>query len=121
MDTDYKFILLHKIFELIHKIVLYVLIAFLAYMAYLTVDSLAGKTTIANVFIQYFAGKGNYGLPWILALFLFIWATLEKRFRKNKTIYFQARIKELETRIDPKRSSSDLSPNSDTKPEDAHL
>ncbi|QUS40554.1 hypothetical protein RPMA_18220 [Tardiphaga alba] len=46
------------------------------------------------------------------------WAVVERSLRYRKVEYFQKRIRELETGIDPSRSSSGLTPKGKTHPGD---
>jgi len=46
------------------------------------------------------------------------WAAVERSLRHHKVEYLQARIKELELKIDPKRSSSGLTQKGKTNPKD---
>jgi hypothetical protein len=46
------------------------------------------------------------------------WAILERILRQRKVEYMQGRIKELEQKIDPNRTSSDLTPKGQTNPRD---
>jgi len=48
-----------------------------------------------------------------------VWAMKERALRRRKTEYFQSRIRSLEQRLDPERTSSKLTPGGDTNPEDA--
>jgi hypothetical protein len=86
---------------------------------YLAIDSFAGKTTIANIAMKYLAGKeSNFGLPWILASVLCIWAILERYLRIRKTESLQGYIKKLEKKLDPDRTTSGLLPTGETNPKD---
>ena len=47
-----------------------------------------------------------------------MWAFIERKLRHRKVEYLQARIRDLETERDPKRSSSGLMPTGQTNPRD---
>jgi len=47
-----------------------------------------------------------------------IWGLIERKLRHRKVEYLQARIRDLETARDPKRSSSGLTPKGQTHPRD---
>lgn len=47
-----------------------------------------------------------------------LYGLAERRLRKNKTEYFQERIKKMESMIDPNRSSSRLTTKGETRKED---
>lgn len=88
----------------------------------MAIDSLAGKTTIANIILKYFTvEESDYGIPWIVTGVFALWAYLERKFRKQKTESFQAKIKVLEERLDPNRTTSGLLPSGETHAEDRKL
>lgn len=49
----------------------------------------------------------------------FLWAILERKTRQRKMKRMEAKIRELESRLDANRSSSNLTVESKTNPEDA--
>jgi len=117
-----RFMVISKIFDLAKQLINGVIWVSLAYIGYLAIDSLAGKTTIANIVLKYLtAEESDYGIPWILTCAFAIWAILENKLRKRKTESFQGRIKELEERLDPNRTTSGLLPSGETHPEDRNL
>jgi len=114
-----RFMVISKVFDLARQIVNGVIYVSLAYISYLAIEALAGKTTIANIVLKYLtAEESDYGVPWILAGACTIWAILERRLRKRKTEALQGRIRELETRLDSNRTTSGLLPTGETNPED---
>ncbi|MCB1985558.1 MAG: hypothetical protein H6936_09120 [Burkholderiales bacterium] len=116
---DIRFLIVTKAFDLVNRLVSAIIYISLGYFAYLSIESLAGKTTLTNIFVSYFSAKeSDYGLPWVFAFFMFIWAILERKLRKKKTNSLQGRIKELEKIIDPNRTSSGLMTTGDTTPND---
>lgn len=126
----YKFYLTAKVFDFLHRIAGVVLYLGLAYFSYLSVVELAGKVTIANFFLQYIAdSKESRGwlwvviraLPWVLAISCTAWAMLERYLRKKTVESMQGRIKQLELRLDPGRSTSTLTNQGDTNPRDASI
>ena len=86
-------------------------------------EAFAGKTTDANIVINVlyevlFGEKINTALNlsgWGVGI---AWALLERRSKKRSTKRFHVRIKELELKIDPERSSSKLTEKGETRPED---
>jgi hypothetical protein len=94
----------------------------IAYVAYLCVDTLAGKSTLASFLVSILAPKENNILLWIcipVALGAIAWGSIERYLRQQKTKYLTERNAMLEKRIDPNRTSSGLMPTGDTNPEDA--
>lgn len=47
-----------------------------------------------------------------------LWAIIERSLRKRKTVKLTKRIEELETKIDPQRTSSGLLSTGETHPDD---
>lgn|GEM_PF-1182918 len=111
-----------KLFDLAQKLISSITYTALGYFTYLSIDSLAGKTTIANVVLSYFLSKDNdYGLPWILAVIFFLWATFERKERLRKVEALHKHNRDLEKRIDPNRTNSGILPNGKTNPKDERL
>jgi hypothetical protein len=89
------------------------------YFIYRSIGALAGNTTVANIGLTVFGDVklsdvfgyvfGGSGVAYGLA---------QKRLRRNKTHYLQGRIKDLETKLDPQRTSSGLTTHGDTHPKD---
>ena len=89
------------------------------YFLYLTVDSLAGKTTATDIALKAITDlKLDKGVLYLLTGGTTLWAIRERRLRKKNTKHIAAHIKELEGRIDPNRTSSNLTETGDTHPED---
>lgn len=55
---------------------------------------------------------------WVFGCGGVIYGRTQHRLRKNTVKFFQGRIRDLETGIDPDRSSSELTIDGDTRPED---
>lgn len=84
-----------------------------------TVVCLAGKNTFSDIsiglttdfkmdkWVAYIFGTGGVGYGY-----------LQRRLRKSTVENMHGRTKELEEKIDPKRSSSNLTSRGDTRPED---
>ncbi|WP_347888316.1 hypothetical protein ABHF54_13175 [Nitrosomonas europaea] len=119
---DIKHVVVLKLFDLAQKLISSITYTALGYFTYLSIDSLAGKTTIANVVLSYFLSKDNdYGLPWILAVIFFLWATFERKERLRKVEALHKHNRDLEKRIDPNRTNSGILPNGKTNPKDERL
>lgn len=116
------FFVISQAFDLAKQIINGFIWVSLAYIGYLAIDSLAGKTTIANIILKYLAvEESDYGIPWIVTGVFALWAYLERKFRKQKTESFQAKIKGLEKRLDPNRTTSGLLPSGETHAKDRKL
>lgn len=89
------------------------------YFLYLMVDSLAGKTTAADIALKAITDVTlDRGVLYLLTGGTTVWAIRERRLRKRNTRHIAAYTKELEKRIDPNRTSSNLTETGDTHPED---
>ena len=89
------------------------------YCLYLIVESLAGKTTAADIALKAITDlELDRGVLYLLTGGTTFWAIRERKLRKKKTKDIEAHVKELEERIDPNRTSSNLTETGDTHPED---
>lgn len=91
----------------------------IAYFAYRTVASLSGETTTADIGIKLFA---DVKLSEVFA-YLFggggvVYGVRQRNLRGNTIERLQGRIKSLEKRLDPGRTSSGLTPRGSTHPRD---
>lgn len=94
----------------------------LAYFGVEAISALAGKDTEAVFMLSYLtSSESDYGLPWLVACAGFVYGYMQRRLRLRKTEYFQSRVRDLEMRLDPGRSSSGLLANGETAPEDRML
>ena len=89
------------------------------YCLYLIVDSLAGKTTAADIALKAITDlELDRSVLYVLTGGTTLWAIRERKLRKKKTKDLGAYVKELEEHIDPNRTSSNLTETGDTHPED---
>lgn len=87
---------------------------------YLSIETLAGKSTFADIGVFVLADLGiSKGLSWLLAVLSVGYGLRQRSLRKRTVERLHARIRELERGYDPGRTSSGLSPRGDTHPEDA--
>ncbi|KQS89824.1 hypothetical protein ASG50_27895 [Rhizobium sp. Leaf386] len=77
----------------------------------------AGKNTAMSLAFSVLADV-KFALTVTLAGAATAWAVVERTLRRQKTQYLQDRIIELETNIDAKRSSSNLTRTGKTNPKD---
>lgn len=117
IEKELKFILLARGFDLAKDIIKAITYLGLGWFAYLAIGELAGKQTDASFLLGYF-GESNHNFPWIVAVIAVCYGLAEQRLRKRKTEYLQGRIRELEQRIDPKRTGSGLLTTGETNPKD---
>lgn len=117
--VELKFELFYRLIDLLRHTIEWGGYLGLAYFATVIVSDLSGKETFATFFLQ-FIGKENTSdsLVFLLALVFGAWAFLERRLRRKKTVELSQRIQKLEATIDPKRTSSKLTPTGETHPGD---
>lgn len=120
--VDYKFYLTAKIIDLLKDILKYVTYIAAFYFASDIAAVWAGKKTEASIAFSYLTSSENdYGLPWLLTLLSLLYGFSQRSLRLRKTQYFQKHILELESKIDPQRTSSGLLPTGETHPGDKLL
>lgn len=91
----------------------------IAYFAEQVLISFAGKTTHATVALSLLAEFDKFRfIPWVVAALCLIYATRERKERLRKTEKLSSRIRDLETRLNPSRSSSNLAPTGETHERD---
>jgi len=84
-------------------------------------EALAGKETAASFFVQWTTGTvsgATFSVSIVLTGVGAGWALYERTWRFRKVKALSKRIIELETKIDPMRSSSKLLPDGRTNPDD---
>jgi hypothetical protein len=96
-------------------------VCIVAYFAFEAVQKLAGQNTVVDVALS-LALNVLAKLEIVIAVALTgattAWALIERALRRRKVDHMQGRIRELETRLDPKRSTSGLTPKGKTNPRD---
>lgn len=92
-------------------------LAFVAYMAKESVALLAGQSTTANL---NFLGRldVSISIAWAVGLSGVAYGWWQRKLRRDTIERLEKRIAELETIVDPKRTSSRLTQRGDTRPED---
>jgi hypothetical protein len=90
-----------------------------ACFAWLAVHYLAGQQTSVTVSAALSVlAQAKVAVLVSLAGATTIWALVERRLRLHKTEYLQTRNIALEKKLDPRRSSSELTPQGKTNPRD---
>lgn len=83
------------------------------------VEALAGRTTLADFAVTLGANVSTaIAASWTVTIGFGVWVFLERKLRKRVQERLTGRARELELRMDPGRSSSELTPRGDTRPED---
>ena len=94
-------------------------LCYISYKLFGTLDTYSGKYTFADIGIRFLGElKISEGLAYLLATGGIIYGWGEKRLRQKTIEQLSGRPIELEKRIDPRRSSSGLTPQGTTRPED---
>jgi hypothetical protein len=92
---------------------------FIAYMVFRSVDALVGKVTLAELGANLVGNvRINEAVAWILASLFGLYGLNERRLRRKHIERLAPQISELESRLDPNRTSSRLTPRGTTRPED---
>jgi len=105
--------------EVVNNVVKWGGLVLIARYGYLTIDSLAGGRTMADIGIQLFTDiRISSALAWVLAGSGIYYGHRQRKLRGDVVERLQRRIRELEERLDPNRSSSRLTPRGETNPED---
>lgn len=121
--TTVKLYLIDKCFITVWLLIRSVVFVIFAYLVFLAVEALAGQQTEANFALNMLADSksGNFIVVWMpVFVILVIWASGERWLRLRKVAAMSSRIKELEARIDPQRTSSGLTAAGQTPKEWRH-
>jgi hypothetical protein len=96
-----------------HSFFKYGALVAVAYFSFLSVETLAGKTTIANVLLDL-----RTSLAYVVGAGGLAYGALQRKLRRDTIQREHGRLKEYEQKLDPGRSSSQLLPSGATRPED---
>lgn len=94
---------------------------FIAYFGFHALQAMAGQNTSISIALSLIftaVSKLEYVFAFGLMVLLAGWALAERLLRYRKVKYLQGRIKNLEIGIDPERSSSNLTIEGKTNPQD---
>lgn len=117
-QASFRFFVWSRSFDIVKVLISAIVTVVLGYFALQAVALLAGKTTEASFFLGHFSSAGERLSPWAVTAIAVFWAIVERRLRLRKTEYLQGRLAMLERGIDPGRTTSNLLPNGQTRPED---
>lgn len=96
-------------------------ICVLAFCAWKSVQALAGKETLAKIFVQVFA---NATFSQVVTSTLggsgVVYGLYQRRIARKVVKRYGSRLANLESAIDPERTSSNLDPSGTTRLEDRH-
>lgn len=89
------------------------------YFFFRSIESLSGRTTVADVGIKFIADmKFSEVFAYLFGGGGMLYGLKQRQFARRKTEYLATRNTELEKRIDPNRTSSTLPPTGETNAED---
>lgn len=92
---------------------------FIARYGYLSIESLAGKSTLADIGINFLSDiKVSVAIAWSTGFGGVIYGLSQRKLRRDTVERLQERIQVLEAEKDPARTSSKLTKRGDTRPED---
>lgn len=94
-------------------------VCFMAWCGRLIAADLAGQITSANIALNVLGSlEVSVTLAWLAGGGGVAYGVSQNRLRKRTVKRLSSRLQELETHVDPRRSTSALSSNGDTNPED---
>ena len=86
---------------------------------YLSIEALSGQQTLADIGVNFLTHiKVSVAVAWSVAAGGVLYGMKQRKLRRDTVERLQKRNQELESRIDPNRSSSELTSRGDTRPED---
>jgi len=84
-----------------------------------SIETLAGKTTLADIGVSFLANmKVSIAFAWTFGFAGIIYGYTQRNLRKDTVARLQQRIKDLELSVDTNRSSSEITVQGNTRPED---
>jgi hypothetical protein len=90
-----------------------------AYYGYRTIEVLAGRSTEANIVLNILGNIAfSSTIAWTFGVAGAAYGWRQRKLRGDAVERLQNRIKELESKVDPERTSSNLTVRGDTNPED---
>lgn len=118
-DQSLRLLRIDRAFGLATQIVKWAGIIGVVYLISTMVSALAGKTTLADIAIQFLtASQAREWTSYGITGAAIVWAILERRLRKSTVRHLSQRLVVIENRLDPDRSSSNLTETGETRPED---
>ena len=105
--------------QVINNLIRWSAIVLVVRYGYLAIETLAGKTTLADVAVSFLTDiKVSVVLAWGAGAGGVVYGLQQRKLRKDTLQRLQDRNQTLEKMIDSSRSTSNLTPRGDTRPED---
>jgi hypothetical protein len=113
---QFRFRMINFATQSVDRMIPAVMVVFVVYFGlYGPVQALAGKKTLADFGVKLLAeAKLSEIIPYVTAAMGWLFGVNAQRLRRNTTERLTNRIRELEQRIDPTRSTSGLTPRGQT-------
>lgn len=87
--------------------------------AYLAIDSLSGKNTLADIGVNFLTDiKVSVAIAWSAGVGGMVYGARQRKLRKDTVARLQERVRDLESEINPNRSSSNFTRSENIKEED---
>lgn len=103
----------------VNNLIRWTALSFMAYCIYLSINSLSGRETAAQILINVLGDlKISESVAYVLGVGGVIYGVNERRLRQKTVKHMQGRNIKLEKKIDQKRSSSNLTEEGETNPVD---
>jgi hypothetical protein len=103
----------------VHSVVPWTAVVFIAWFFYRSVASLAGRYTFSQIGVGFLGDfKISEGIAYVFGTGGVVYGVRRRKLQGDNVERTAKRISDLEKRIDPKRSSSRLTPRGKTRPED---
>lgn len=107
------------IFSVIHNLIRWGTVAYIGHQVYLTVSVLAGKTTFADIGLNFLSDvRISESVTFLLGISGIGYGLSQRKLRRKNIERLQGRIVILERQIDRGRTSSRLTETGETNPED---
>ena len=91
----------------------------MARYGYLSIETLSGQQTLADIGVNFLTDiKVSVAVAWSVATGGVLYGMRQRKLRRDTVERIQKRNRKLESLLDPNRSSSQLMPRGDTRPED---
>ena len=107
------------VYSVLRDLIRWAAVVFIVYWIGRTIGTLAGKVTMADIGIRFLAEvRLSEAVAGIFGVTGLGYGLTQRRLRRNTIERLQGRIQELERRLDPNRTSSQLTERGETRPED---
>lgn len=110
--------LIDKIISLVARLAKYAAICVMGYFTTEVVSELAGRSTVTEISIEFLKRPPSVVVSYILSGGFLVLYLIQRRLRKTAILHFGKVRSKLEAKLDPDRTSSNLTEAGETSPED---